>query len=208
MRSVLILIAVLAGTSVFAQEYTHTFVFLNSKPDKEKISEEKAMDLQERHLKNIERLAKEGKLITAGPFEGGGGIFILTTSNADTAREWLATDPAIKANRWDVEYFPLRFVKGGVCLAKEPYEMVTYGFVRVNYINDIANYKMNAGPAGIWDNAIEHPEVLMVCEFPAFDGGVIIEEVAHSLPDESISSDQITLGKKKIWIAKGSFCEK
>lgn len=54
------------------------------------------------HLKNIQRLANNNKLVVAGPFgennEGFRGIFILNTGSIDEARDLLKTDPAIKAN--------------------------------------------------------------------------------------------------------------
>ena len=72
---------------------THTFVFLNSRKDKPELPKEELDKLMDGHMKNIERLAKEGKLIVAGPFEGGGGIFIMNTSSVKEASEWLSTDP-------------------------------------------------------------------------------------------------------------------
>lgn len=48
------------------------------------------------HMANINRLAKEGKLIVAGPFDGG-GVFILNTTSTDEARLWLNTDPGVQA---------------------------------------------------------------------------------------------------------------
>ena len=60
--------------------------------------------LQEKHLANIGRLAKEGKVLKAGPFEDYSGrnvrgMFILKTSSLEEARAWVATDPAVKAGR-------------------------------------------------------------------------------------------------------------
>jgi len=52
------------------------------------------------HLKNIERLADEGKLIIAGPLgrneHAYRGIFVLDVSTEDKAEELLQTDPAIR----------------------------------------------------------------------------------------------------------------
>ncbi len=66
-------------TSAQAQSNKLFFVFLNSNPDKAILDADKAEQLQSAHLKNIERLAIEGIMKAAGPFEGGGGMFILKT---------------------------------------------------------------------------------------------------------------------------------
>ena len=126
----LLLIATLTSSYVFGQSSSYSFVFLNKKADAVQLPKEEGEKLMAGHMANIERLAKEGKLIVAGPFEGGGGIFIFNTTSIDEAKSWLDTDPGVKANRWEVEIFPYRPRVNSVCSAKEPYEMVTYQFIR------------------------------------------------------------------------------
>jgi len=61
------------------------------------------------HLKNIGRLAKEGKLLLAGPFLDNGdlaGIFVFNVTTIDEARKLVATDPAVKAGLFDMELHP------------------------------------------------------------------------------------------------------
>lgn len=208
MHRVFVVLGFLLSFSVSAQEFTHSFVFLNSRPDKEDISEEASAALQEQHMASIKQLVEEGKMIVAGPFDGGGGIFILNTPDAALATEWLENDPAIRAKRWNVEVLPIRFHKGGACLVQPPYEMVTYGFTRVNYINDIANYKMNNAVSNIWEGSAKQDSVIMSGSFPQYDGGVIIYQSSSDQSwMEGYSSDQIALDKKKLWVAQGSFCE-
>ncbi|MEJ5301919.1 MAG: hypothetical protein HPY80_06290 [Bacteroidales bacterium] len=52
------------------------------------------------HLKNIQCLASEKKLLVAGPFfkneSDFRGIFIFNTTDVNEAQQWLATDPAIE----------------------------------------------------------------------------------------------------------------
>jgi uncharacterized protein YciI len=208
MNRILLLVGYLCSFSVSAQEYTHSFVFLNSKPDKEVISEEASEELQKKHMKSIGQLVEQGKMLLAGPFDGGGGIFIMNTPDSKLAKEWLGNDPAIRANRWNVEVLPIRFNKGGACLVQPPYEMVTYGFTRVNYINDIANYKMNNSVSDIWEHSARQGSVIMSGTFPQFDGGVIIyyESSDQSWMTED-SIDQLKFEHKKLWVAQGSFCE-
>jgi uncharacterized protein YciI len=65
--------------------------------------------IQKAHLKNIEHLAKMGKLVLAGPFLDGGeikGIYIFNVQSIEEARELTKTDPAIKAGRLVMELHP------------------------------------------------------------------------------------------------------
>ena len=59
------------------------------------------------HLNNIGKLAKEGKLVVAGPLKKNDknyrGIFILNVKTTEEANLLLATDPAIKEKLLDVE---------------------------------------------------------------------------------------------------------
>lgn len=61
------------------------------------------------HLKNIGRLADEGKLIVAGPFGKNDktyrGIFILDVQTIEEAEALLQTDPAISEKLLDTEIF-------------------------------------------------------------------------------------------------------
>ena len=114
----------------YGQPQTYSFVFLNKKTSPTELPKEEVEKIMKGHMENIDRLAREGKLIAAGPFEGGGGIFIFNTSSIDEAKQWLSTDPGVQANRWDVEVLPYTPRIGSVCAVKEPYEMVTYHFIR------------------------------------------------------------------------------
>lgn len=61
------------------------------------------------HMKNINRLADEDKLIVAGPMMANEkqyrGIFILDVSTLEEAEELLQTDPAIQEKLLDVDLF-------------------------------------------------------------------------------------------------------
>ena len=208
MRSLLIIFGLILAIQSYAQEYNQVIVFLNSKPDKETITTEVEEALQKAHIANIDRLVKEGKMIVAGPFDGGGGIFILTTGDASVARAWLDSDPAVKANRWDVDLYPVQYLLGGACLAKEPYEMVNYNFIRVSIINEIANYKMNKASATVWGSLIQAEDILMTGIFPQEDGGIIIYS-GQERTDwfGKYQDEQVSLTHKNVWVAKGSFCE-
>lgn len=67
------------------------------------------MQLQMAHLKNIGRLAAEGKLVVAGPFLDNQplrGIFIFNVETVAEAQKLTETDPAIKAGALVMELHP------------------------------------------------------------------------------------------------------
>jgi uncharacterized protein YciI len=68
-----------------------------------------AMKLQMAHLRNIGRLAAEGKLIVAGPFlddQDIRGIFIFNVETVEEAKKLTETDPAIQAGSLIMELHP------------------------------------------------------------------------------------------------------
>ncbi len=59
------------------------------------------------HFANIKRLAAEGKLALAGPFDGKDGwrgLFILAVSDLEEAQQLAATDPVISSGEMVAEY--------------------------------------------------------------------------------------------------------
>ncbi len=61
------------------------------------------------HLANITRLAREGKLVLAGPFLEDGdlqGIYVFNVASVVEARALTETDPAIRAGRLVMELHP------------------------------------------------------------------------------------------------------
>lgn len=208
----LILCLTLISTLSWAQEKQYTFVFLNSRKDKPELPKEELDKLMEGHMANMGRLAAEGKLIAAGPFDGGGGIFVLNTTSIDEANSWLSTDPGIQANRWRVEVLPYT---GSACPVKEPYEMVNYTFIR---------FKSNIHKETVGDYATllkKHEEymkqltansqVITRGSFGDQEGSILV--LNGEMQTETLENDPAVKGGtmlfelKKLWIAKGSFCE-
>lgn len=86
--------------------------------------------------------------------------------------------------------------------------MVSYNFARVNYVNDIANYKTNQGGNIIWESFVEEVDILMVGVFPNNDGGIIVYTGREkTLWFGNKQAEQVSLAQMKLWVAKGSFCE-
>ena len=86
----------------------YVMAYLKAGPNRDRPPEE-AAELQAAHMANIGRLAEEGKLALAGPFLDNGevrGIYIFATDSIEEAREWTASDPAIKAGSLEMELHP------------------------------------------------------------------------------------------------------
>jgi len=69
----------------------------------------KRIEMQKAHLKNIIRLANEGKLIVAGPFldeQPVEGIFVFNVSTIEEAKALTNTDPAIQSGELIMELRP------------------------------------------------------------------------------------------------------
>lgn len=215
MKSLFLSLLLLITQLVLAQEVKHTFVFLNTRTDKVELPKEDLDELMRGHLANIQRLASEGKLLVAGPFDEGGGIFIFNSASSDTVKQWLSTDPGIQANRWRVELFPYIPRVGSVCTVAADAEMVTYTFIR--YIATIT--KFNVQKAG--ETFKKHDDYLkkivktgnVITEgiFPNRDGGILIMkgDVDKALieADPSMADAVFSIEFKTLWVAKGSFCE-
>jgi len=199
-----------------AQTPQHIFVFLNKKTDKTELPEEEVKKIMDGHMANINRLAKEGKLISAGPFDGGGGIFIFKSSSISQVREWLKTDPGVQASRWNVEVLSYYPRVGSVCSVKEPYQMVTYEFIR--YVPSVTKDNMGRQSElyrkhdDYLKQLARHSNVITEASFGYEDGGMLV--INGELTSEVIQNDPavqqglLVTEIQKLWIAKGAFCEK
>ena len=70
-------------------------------------TKDESQKLFEGHMDNIGRLAKEGKLVVAGPFmkneRNYRGIYIFNASSIEEAKEFVTTDPAVQSNLLEAE---------------------------------------------------------------------------------------------------------
>ncbi|MFO0939225.1 MAG: YciI family protein [Pirellulales bacterium] len=86
----------------------YVMAFLKTGPNRDQDAEA-SRKLMQGHMDNIGKMAKEGKLILAGPFMDNGstrGIYVFNTDNLDEAKKWTETDPAIQAGRLEMELHP------------------------------------------------------------------------------------------------------
>ena len=213
----LLTVILFAGSTIAQNNDNLYFVFLNTNPDRELLSDEDSETLQAAHLQNIDKLAVEGKLMAAGPFEGGGGMLILQAESLDQANSFLQTDPAVQANRFNIEVHPFALAHGNMCGAKEPYEMVTYQMV--SFSNNAADSEQ--------EQQLSHDTRIFMAELSAkkqniiaqgyfnkLSEGIVILQVKDAGEAEkifkkhpSVKSGKMTYQVKSLRIAKGTFCE-
>lgn len=213
-KSLISLLFLAVAQLAFSQ--THVFVFLNKRTDKAEVPKEELDKLMNGHMANMSRLAKEGKLLAAGPFEGGGGIFIFNSTSVENVKEWLQTDPGVKAERWRVEVLPYFERLGKVVLASEPIQMTNYQFIR--YIPYIAKSNINELPQLFkkHDDYLAEikkgGQVIADGIFGNTEGGILIlrTEISSSVieNDPAIQQGLLQVEIKKLYIAKGAFSEK
>jgi uncharacterized protein YciI len=75
------------------------FVELITNADRAELPKAQVDSIQSAHMANINKMVEEKVLMLAGPFEGGGGIFILRMDSKEEAEARVRRDPAISAGR-------------------------------------------------------------------------------------------------------------
>ncbi|MRV72407.1 hypothetical protein GJ700_11870 [Duganella sp. FT92W] len=88
---------------------SYVFVLLKTGPNKMAAGPERDA-MFKGHFANIERLAKEKKLVAAGPFDGVDGwrgMFIFAVSDIEEVKKLVATDPVIGTGEMVAEYHKL-----------------------------------------------------------------------------------------------------
>jgi uncharacterized protein YciI len=215
MRVVILLLLVSFCQFATAQDKKYTFVFLNKNPDTDVITKEESAKIMEGHMANINKLASEGKLLAAGPFEGGGGIFIFGTTSQTDVESWLADDPGVKAKRWNIEMFLFQPRIGSVCPVKDPYEMVMYNFVRYDAVvtkQNATNYPQLMREHEVYLTKLPVQDTI-ISEGVLGQGetGMLVLKNEIALQtlenDPAVKDGLLSIVMKKLYIAKGSFCE-
>jgi uncharacterized protein YciI len=211
-----LLILLSSLSSIATAQDPYTFVFLHKRTDLPALPKEEVDKIMSGHMANMEKLAKEGKLIAAGPFDGGGGIFIFKTASSSDVKQWISTDPGVVAQRWNIEILPYEPLVGGVCAVNEPYDMVSYQFV--HFKPNVMKFNVQQGEQTVKDHnefvrtLAKGGNVIAHASFGGLDGGILV--MKGDLQQEVILKDPAVGGGlfepefKKLWIARGAFCEK
>lgn len=104
---------------------SYVFVLLKSGPNKMPAGPERD-EMFKGHFANMKRLAADGKLALAGPFDGVDGwrgLFVLATSDLEEARKLVATDPVIIKGEMVAEYHKY-FGSAGLMIVNETHGKV------------------------------------------------------------------------------------
>jgi uncharacterized protein YciI len=121
MKRTILIFMIFMGYNAMAQEeegnppseiVKYYFVELITNPNKPVLPKAEIDSIQWAHMANIGRMIKDGKLMLAGPFEEGGGIFIFNVPTIEEAKALAAQDPAISAGRLLIEIRPWYTAKG------------------------------------------------------------------------------------------------
>ncbi|MFN3653295.1 MAG: YciI family protein [Armatimonadota bacterium] len=111
---------------------TYWWTFFVSGDNKTPLPREEAAAMQKAHIGNLERMWKEGKAVTAGPFGDRTplrGIVILTVKTREEALAELKDDPFVKAGYLKPEIHQWMTFKSSFGKPVEPPQMVKYQFV-------------------------------------------------------------------------------
>jgi uncharacterized protein YciI len=104
-----------SDTTVYTDEMKRFWlVHLLKGPDRNQDSAS-GVKIQAAHIANIERLAKEGKIIMAGPIGINNdlqGIFLMNCKDSAEVENFVRTDPAVMAGRLVMKYYPWWAAKG------------------------------------------------------------------------------------------------
>jgi len=195
-----------------SQDRGFMMVFLNTNPDRPHLPKESVDSLQAGHRANMERLANDGRLLIAGPFHGGGGLFVFSTSSVDSSKNWLATDPAIQAGRFKIEMLPYDPRIGGICRVGEEYEMTKFRFVRYGektHASPGPLIEANEKHRKLMKSIIESGRVVAEGTFPDGQGGILVGTFDESVvtSDLVVKNEAWEYSMRTLWIARGSFCE-
>jgi|SRR5687768_4015006 uncharacterized protein len=104
-----------ADTSVYSGEMKRYWLVLLKRGPNRTQDSISAAKIQAGHMANINRLAKEGKIIMAGPMGHDGelrGIFIMNCKDSSEVEQFVNTDTAVITGRLKMEYYPWWSEKG------------------------------------------------------------------------------------------------
>lgn len=218
MNKAIIIIFILIAFSKLSFGDNYYFVFLNTNPNRENISEEEEKLIQTKHLLNIDSLYNIGKLVAAGSFEGGGGIFVLVAPDMDSAQNIVNSDPVIRKNRFNIEIFEFTISRGKIHQPLQPFEMVYFYTLRFNAKENTQISEEVYKNAYMRHLALNEPikdSILIDGSFGKENGIIQLfnfstEEKLYPIinNDPFINQGLYKAEIRKLWIAKGTFCNK
>ncbi len=214
---ILLFLTLVPFLNVSGQDSKQTFfVYLNTNPDKEHLSKAEVEALQSAHLANIDSLYEAGDIIAAGPFNDGGGIFVLLAKSEEQAWEIINTDPAISANRFKIELHQFDLISGNFCDYAKPVEMLKYKYLRFmpnKQMSEFESTSLKNAVRKYMSNPYTAKDVLVSGAFN--DGGGLLllkSSYAGDIIEFIEKHPYISVGEHRcnqraLWLAKGTFCD-
>lgn len=211
MNYALFIFMIFASTAVFGQK-NYVVAFFKVKAESSVTKEEKQI-LESTLAEQIQKLEQEGKLLVSGPFEGGGGFFILDSENVSAASNWVS-DSKIK-EAFVIELLPWTQRKGSICNMNGKSDYRKYSFVKYN--THITKFNIRQWPELLGEHhrflktLYKSHKVVANGDFSNQDGGILIIE--GEIEKELIMSDPSVINGimepdfKTVWLAQNSFCE-
>jgi uncharacterized protein YciI len=112
----------LLGAAAFAQETArettsvYYVVFLRPDPARKPLAKEEGERIQNAHMANIFKMADDGYLAAAGPFENDpppiSGVFVMKAKSIDDARRIAGEDPTVREHRNTIDVHAWRAPAG------------------------------------------------------------------------------------------------
>jgi uncharacterized protein len=102
-------------TTVYTEDMKRFWLVLLQKGPNRNQDSLSAEKIQAAHMANINRLAKEGKIIMAGPIGVEGdlrGIFLMNCADSTEVENFVKTDSAVITGRLIMKYYPWWAAKG------------------------------------------------------------------------------------------------
>jgi uncharacterized protein YciI len=210
---VLLCVALTAHTQTDKKTY---FVYLNTNPDREKLEKEVVEKLQNAHLANIDSLYETGDLMAAGPFNDGGGIFIMYANDEDQLLSTIKTDPAIAAGRYNIEFFEFELTSGNFCQYRDPVEMLSYKYLRFKPNKQSGEHESQSleyAIKGYMKSPYTKQAVLFSGSFNDNGGVVVLRSTYQGDLIEFIENHpyiehgEHRCSQRELWLARGTFCD-
>ncbi|QSE99156.1 YciI family protein [Fulvivirga lutea] len=98
----MVFVIIITCSEVQAQSEIVRYYHVELQPNTHMPAYEKSQldSIQLAHLANIKHMAESGRLMVAGPFKDGGGLFILNVASFAEAEQLCNQDPAVMAGKF------------------------------------------------------------------------------------------------------------
>lgn len=215
---IFVLLLIFSTSAFAADSLRYYFVFLNPNPNLQQIGDSAYTEIQRKHLVDMTRLHESGFLVAAGPFEGGGGIFIVKSSSEKTVSDSMKTDEAVIQARVIPEILSMNIYRGKLCEGDGD-DMRSYEALRLNNIRlgqkDITPEKIREQIDGWIANAEKQGKVLFVATLGSGEIPESVILVADIMEKKRVATKHYQskeLGAfiaimKNFFLAHGTFCE-